>query len=412
MTLILKIVLLAYIYFVTEIFFYEIYPTLSHAKMGETIGGFTMKKFISITVALLLFTSGFAFSFATDTTTSQKITFDQIEATMLLSSSDMTLAKNTLDKADYDYRQVLKNIKDLEAQYNAIDLSQPGSWSTSSSLSSQLTTLRSTRDTLKSSLDTAKIKYDKQVQTNVSISQQQYIACLSANNNLIIAKNNLDSSEKSLLTLTNRLKMGFVSQNQYKIFYYQVVDARSSYIQQVTQSQILIEKLRNLLGISPLVNLEISEIPSFDFDVIDKLVYTDDLAKVMENSVSIRSAAINLDSIKKTSSSSYDPSKYKYSVIDAEILLSQTKTSVQEGFKDQYTALINSYSALKIQLRSLGDKRVGLTNAEARYKFGLVSKKVVSDLQTEIANLELTLINNQDSLYLSYQQYEASKLGY
>ncbi|MEI8216946.1 MAG: hypothetical protein WCF96_07585 [Eubacteriales bacterium] len=371
-----------------------------------------MKKFISITVALLLFTSGFAFSFATDTTTSQKITFDQIEATMLLSSSDMTLAKNTLDKADYDYRQVLKNIKDLEAQYNAIDLSQPGSWSTSSSLSSQLTTLRSTRDTLKSSLDTAKIKYDKQVQTNVSISQQQYIACLSANNNLIIAKNNLDSSEKSLLTLTNRLKMGFVSQNQYKIFYYQVVDARSSYIQQVTQSQILIEKLRNLLGISPLVNLEISEIPSFDFDVIDKLVYTDDLAKVMENSVSIRSAAINLDSIKKTSSSSYDPSKYKYSVIDAEILLSQTKTSVQEGFKDQYTALINSYSALKIQLRSLGDKRVGLTNAEARYKFGLVSKKVVSDLQTEIANLELTLINNQDSLYLSYQQYEASKLGY
>ena len=371
-----------------------------------------MKKLISITVALLLFTSSFAFSFAADTTSSQKITFDQIEAIMLLSSSDMTMAKNTLDKADYDYRQVLKSIKDLEAQYKAIDLSQPGSWATSSSLSSQLTTLRSTRDTLKSSLDTARIKYDKQVQTNVSMAKQQYIGCLSANNNLIISKNNLDSSEKLLLTLNARLKMGFVSQNQYNIFNNQVIDARTSYIQQVTQSQILLEKLQSLLGISPSVNIEISEIPTFDFSVIDKLVYADDLAKVMENSVSIRSAAINLDSIKKTSSSSYDPSKYKYSVVDAEILLSQTKASVQEGFKDQYTALINSYSALKIQIRNLDDKRVDLKNAEARFKFGLVSKKTVSDLKIEISNLELTLINNQDALYLSHQQYEGSKLGY
>ena len=380
--------------------------------MGNTFGGFTMKKLISITIALLLFTSSFAFSFAADTTSSQKITFDQIEAIMLLNSSDMTMAKNTLDKADYDYRQVLKNIKNMETQYNAIVLTDSASWATASSLSNQLTTLRSTRDTLKSSLDTAKIKYDKQVQSNVSIAKQQYIACLSANNNLIISKSNLDSSEKLLLTLKAKLKMGFVSQNQYNIFNNQVIDARASYIQQVTQSQILIEKLRNLLGISTLVNIEISEIPIFDFSVIDKLIYTDDLAKVMENSVSIRSAAINLASINKTSSSSYDPSKYQYSVIDAKILLSQTKTSVQEGFKDQYTALINSYNSLKIQVRNLNDKRVDLKNAEARYKFGLVSKRTVSDLQTEIANLELTLINNQDSLYLSYQQYEASKLGY
>jgi outer membrane protein TolC len=377
-----------------------------------------MKKILTITLAMLLIASSFAVSFAVESQTTQvainvqKIAFGDIETLMLKNSGTMTMAKNALDKADYDYRQAVKSINTLDTQYKAIDLSTSTGWSSASSLSSQLVSLRTTRDTLKYSLDNAKINYEKQVKSNVTSVQQQYIATLAAANNAKISDNNLAISERQLNVMAARLKLGFVSRNQYATLNNQVSDARISNIQVEDQSKILVEKLGNALGLSTSSAIELSPIATFDFSVIDKLVYSDDLTKVMENSVSIKDAINNLASMNNTSKRGYDTSKYQYSVKDLEILLAQTKTSTQEGFKDQYTALKTSYASYLIAIRDFADKRIDLKNAEARYKIGMVSLNEVSNLRTEIANLELKNSNSHDSLYLSYLQYEAKKLGY
>jgi outer membrane protein TolC len=377
-----------------------------------------MKKILIITLAILLIASSFAVSFAVESQTTQaatsvqKIAFGDIETLMLKNSGTMTMAKNALDKADYDYRQSLKSIDTLETQYNAIPLADSTDWATASSLSSQLVSLRTTRDTLKYSLDNAKINYEKQVKSNVTVVQQQYIATIAAANNAKISDNNLAISEKQLTIMAARLKLGFVSRNQYKTLNNQVSDARISNIQVEDQSNILVEKLGSALGLSTSSAIVLSPIATVDFSVIDKLVYSDDLTKVMENSVSIKDAVNNLASMNNTSKRSYDTSKYQYSVKDLEILLAQTKTSTQEGFKDQYTALKTSYASYLIAVRDLADKKIDLKYAEARYKLGMVSLNEVSNLKTEISNLELKNTNSHDSLYLSYLQYEAKKLGY
>ncbi len=377
-----------------------------------------MKKILIITLAILLIASSFAVSFAVESQTTQaatsvqKIAFGDIETLMLKNSGTMTMAKNALDKADYDYRQSLKSIDTLETQYNAIPLADSTDWATASSLSSQLVSLRTTRDTLKYSLDNAKINYEKQVKSNVTVVQQQYIATIAAANNAKISDNNLAISEKQLTIMAARLKLGFVSRNQYKTLNNQVSDARISNIQVEDQSNILVEKLGSALGLSTSSAIVLSPIATVDFSVIDKLIYSDDLTKVMENSVSIKDAVNNLASMNNTSKRSYDTSKYQYSVKDLEILLAQTKTSTQEGFKDQYTALKTSYASYLIAVRDLADKKIDLKYAEARYKLGMVSLNEVSNLKTEISNLELKNTNSHDSLYLSYLQYEAKKLGY
>jgi outer membrane protein TolC len=377
-----------------------------------------MKKILSITLALLLIASSFAVSFAVESQTTQaatnvqKLAFGDIETLMIKNSGTMTMAKNALDKADYDYRDAVKSINTLDTQYKAVDLSSSTGWSTASSLSSQLVSLRTTRDTLKYSLDNAKINYEKQVKSNVTVVQQQYIATLASANNAKISVNNLAISEKQLKVMAARLKLGFVSKNQYTTLNNQITDARLSNAQFAEQSNILVEKLENALGISTSSAIALSPIATFDFSVIDKLVYTDDLAKVMDNSVSIKDAVNNLASMKNTSKRSYDTSKYQYSVKDLEILLAQTKTSTQEGFKDQFTALKTSYASYLVALRDLADKKIDLKNAEARYKLGMVSLNEVNNLRTEVTNLELKNSNSHDSLYLSYLQYENKKLGY
>lgn len=377
-----------------------------------------MKKILTITLALLLIASSFAVSFAVESQTTQtatsiqKVAFADIETIMINNSGTMTMAKNALDQADYDYRQSLKSIDTLETQYNAIPLADSADWAQASSLSSQLVSLRTTRDTLKYSLDNAKINYEKQVKSNVTVVQQQYIATLASQNNVKISDNNLALSEKQLQVMAARLKLGFVAKNQYTTLNNQVADARLSNSQLEEQSKILEEKLANALGLSSTTAIAISPIATFDFSVIDKLVYTEDLAKVMENSVSIKAATNNFASIKNTSNRSYDTSKYQYSVKDLEIILAQTKTSTQEGFKDQFTALKSSYASYLIAVRDLTEKKIDLKNAEARYKFGMVSLNEVTNLRTEITNLELKNSNSHDSLYLSYLQYEAKKLGY
>jgi outer membrane protein TolC len=377
-----------------------------------------MKKILTITLAMLLIASSFAVSFAVESQTTQtatnvqKVAFGDIETLMIKNSGTMTMAKNALDKADYDYRQTVKSISTLDTQYNAIDLSTSTGWSSASSLSSQLVSLRTTRDTLKYSLDNAKINYEKQVKSNVTVVQQQYIATLASQNNVKISDNNLVISEKQLKVMAARLKYGFVAKNQYTTLSNQVADSRLANNQLEDQSKILVEKLGNALGLSTSSAIALSPIATFDFSVIDKLVYTDDLAKVMDNSVSIKDALNNLASIKNTSKRSYDTSKYQYSVKDLEIILDQTKTSTQEGFKDQFTALKSSYASYLIAVRDLADKKIDLKNAEARYKLGMVSQNEVTNLRTEITNLELKNSNSHDSLYLSYLQYEAKKLGY
>ena len=371
-----------------------------------------MKKLFSAFLILLLIISSSAISFAEVPGASTKIAFEDIEAIMLSNSIQMAVAKNAVDKAKLDYSNSKSDITETQAQYDALDPQSPSYWTSSLSLSNQLKALRSTGDSLKFALDSAEIRYNQQVKTFVIAAQKQYIGILLAEGTSLINENTIASLEKQLAAMNIRFLKGYASQKQLTTLSNQISDLKLSSNSQVEQTKALNSKLRSSLGLTTTAPLLLTPLLEFDYSAIEKIVYADDLAKVLENSITIKISQNSLDSINKTAKNSYNPSKFRYSIKDAELALSQTKTTAQESFQDQYNSLISSRNDLSISNRDLETKQKDLAIAKKKLALGLASSKSVADLANELTSLTIKNKAAKDNLYLDYIQYENSKLGY
>jgi hypothetical protein len=340
------------------------------------------------------------------------VTIGGIEAILVSGSTDMALAKNNLDQTDQDYRNQKSDLSALQKQYDAIDLTAAGGWSQAASLSSQLTTMRSSLTTSKYNLDAAKLRYDQQVRQAVLAAQQQFISASTAMAQSTISENNLISQEKQLSSMKLKLEKGFVSKKQYDAFVTQVTDLKKALVDLQNQSVLGLDKLRVTLGLKEGTLIKLVPETTFDFSQIPALDRVKDLQTMLDSSINIQTKRLSLESINKAKAASYDPSSFKYSILDAELLLKQTIDQEKLDFQDQFTSLQSSYAALNIQTTKLADKRAQLKTMELLQSYGFASKKQVDDLKTEVTNQELQIILDQHNLYLLENQYNAAKLGY
>ncbi len=379
-----------------------------------------MKKFIALILAAVLVLGSALPVMAAESSSSSstsnsgntiRLNLASIESIMLSSSSNMALAKNNLDKSNLTYSTALSDYNKVKKQYDAMPLTTPAEWATAKSLSDQLDALRNSLNSAKFNLDAAKLVYDQQVGQFVLAAQGQYLSYLSAQTQNQITLKSLSAQESQLAGLQARLKIGYISKKQVDTFATQVSDLKISLANQEEQTSILLNKLRSALGISEAATVTVDPVTSFDFSAIPLLVVADDLKAVLANSVSIKTAEISLQSINKLASGSYDPYKYRYDIIAAELALAQTREKVKLDFQDQYSALKTAYAALQTRITKLNVKNIELTGMQLKQKFGFASNKQVQDLQLEVNNQELQILLDRLNLSTSYLSYVSKKQG-
>ena len=272
----------------------------------------------------------------------------------------------------------------------------------------------------KADLKTARENYEKNIETNVSTAQSDYLTYLYDLSMKKINEDTVKSNEKAAQIYKLQYESGFISKNAYTDAIQANTSVNDSNASKDTEELDRI-KLCNTLGISPEENITFNTDINQDFQVISKIKYEDDLKQMLDNNIDIKDQN-NVISDLEDQESDYDNKDesdiYDYKLQSENNTLQQLINTKETTFMNQYNDLMKSYNAIQSSYDVILQKQKEYQVTQMQYNYGFISENGVDSkdsLDTVKSNLDnenATFIKNRNDCYLKYLQYIEMKEGY
>ena len=272
----------------------------------------------------------------------------------------------------------------------------------------------------KADLKTARENYEKNIETNVSTAQSDYLTYLYDLSMKKINEDTVKSNEKAAQIYKLQYESGFISKNAYTDAIQANTSVNDSNASKDTEELDRV-KLCNALGISPEENITFDTDINQNFEIIAKINYEDDLKKMLDNNIAIKDqndAISDLEDQESDYDNKDESDIYDYKLESENNTLQQLINTKETDFKDKYNALMKSYNEIKSSYDVILQKQKEYQVTQIQYEYGFISKNGAKD-SNALDTVKLTLdtanaafIKSRNACYLLYLQYIQMKEGY
>ena len=403
---------------------------------------------------LLTFMTVFSFShvkaYSADT---QTISFSNIKSIMIENSIDMKIADNELkdtkqelqkindDIEDLGYKgsSISSSIKDLEddietlekeidnlqEQLDSLDEDDDSYSTITNDLADKKATLTSKksdlsdledykekRTTAQRALKTAELTYNQTVENAVYKAQESYISCLSTISELQNKKDSLDYNEKKADIYKLQYESGFLSKKEYEDAVRDNTDSQNEITELENKQETALNNLKLTLGISQGEDITLSNDIEVDLNSVASINYKEDLKEMLNNSVDISVADLELQWAKDDDDDDDDDDYENYSLENKELTLDKQYTTLEISFKEKYNDLMTAYNSIKSSYDKLQQSQEDYGVLSKKYSFGFITKNELEKAKIDLDSTTSDFNTERNEFYLKYLDYTQMKEGY
>jgi outer membrane protein TolC len=273
-------------------------------------------------------------------------------------------------------------------------------------------TEKSTYETTMAAYKKAQTDYDQKVESVVHTAQQAYIDYLSNLYNTKLKEDTVKSNEKEEQVYKLQYENGFISKNKYTSVLQDNTTPANALQELKDTAELARIKLCNTLGISSEEKVTFNTDITQDFEIISKINYDDDLAKMLENNIGIKDQNTAIDDLKDAKDTYTNDDIYNYNVEKANDELKLLMNTAETDFKGQYDTLMSSYNTIKSSYDSFNTEKNTYSIMQTQCDYGFVSQKDVDDAKLTLDTNESALQTKKNALYVNYLNYLQMKEGY
>ena len=203
-----------------------------------------------------------------------------------------------------DVKEANEKISRLESKLNGEDTEN------SSEINSQLSSLKSAledyntltllqsyqqkRKTAQRNYKKTELNYRQTVEKAVYEAEKSYVQCLGTVSKIDNSKKKTESDEKKINIYKLQYESGFISKKEYEDAVRNNVDSKNDLIETETNQETALNNLKSALGIDIKEDISLSNDITKDLQEVTKINYEEDLDEMLENSINITIADLEL----------------------------------------------------------------------------------------------------------------------
>lgn len=354
-----------------------------------------------------------------------KVSLENIRDIMTENNLDIKILDNKLKIAKDDYdtakdeKETAEDAKtEAKTAYDNAVLANDGTDSAAKTKLGEaeiaLTTAEKNLSTYKDALKTARNNYDQGVEDKVYSAQQAYITYLSDLSKKTIAEDTKKQNEKKEQIYKLQYESGFISKNKYTSLLQGNTSTNDLSSANNTEELDRI-KLCNTLGISTEEKVIFNTDITTDFQVISKINYEDDLAKMLDNNLDIKvknDDISDLEDQEDTYDANDESDIYDYKLENTNMELQQLINNTKAEFKTSYNDLITSYNSVKSSYDVINQEQLEYKITQTKYDYGFISQNDLDAAKLTLDKDNADFINKRNQCYLKYLKYIEMKEGY
>lgn len=344
-----------------------------------------------------------------------KVSLENIRDIMTENNSDIKILDNKLKIAKETYDDDKANLKTKPTKEEYTDSTTGVYNSTGYDNALKLYNDAETAyENAKTALKSARDSYDKGVENQVYAAQQAYITYLYDLSKKTVSEDTKKQNEKKEQIYKLQYESGFISKNKY-----------TSLLQGNTSTNDLSSadntadldriKLCNALGIGTEEKVTFNTDITTDFQVISKINYEDDLAKMLDNNLDIKMKNDDISDL-EDEEDTYDANDqsdiYDYKLENVNMELQKLINDTKANFKTSYNDLMTSYNSVKSSYDVINQEQLEYKITQTKYDYGFISQNDLDAAKLTLDKDNAEFINKRNQCYLKYLKYIEMKEGY
>lgn len=320
-----------------------------------------------------------------------------------------------------DVKEANEKISRLESKLNGEDTEN------SAEINSQLSSLKSAledyntltllqsyqqkRKTAQRNYKKTELNYRQTVEKAVYEAEKSYVQCLGTVSKIDNSKKKTEYDEKKINIYKLQYESGFISKKEYEDAVRNNVDSKNDLIETETNQETALNNLKSALGIDIKEDISLSNDITKDLQEVTKINYEEDLDEMLENSINITIADLELQWAKDNDDDNDDDYE-NYSLENKALSLDKQYITSEIDFKQKYYNLMNAYNSIKSSYDKLQQSQEDYVTASRKYSYGFITKNELEKTEIELEEKMSDFNNERNEFYLKYLDYNQMKEGY
>ncbi len=330
----------------------------------------------------------------------------------LLNSKDLELTKLELQKSEVQYKQNKKAVRTAKEFYD-LDVNIPRTYEVTADDNVNRAMIKNGASLRQVELAWSIANWnlnrkENQIKYNV---EKAYFDLKRSEQELTIAKENLDLSNKQYEFGKLRLQVGLMSKQQVLGLELGLAQAQSGFDGASMAYELQKMSFKNTLGLTLATEIELTD--NIEVRVYEPIVLEESIKLALENNANLKTVEESYEIqqlVLKATSGRFPPATFRYreqaaEVAKAELNLINVKTAVEMGVRSSYLSLITAE-------KQISTFKLAVQQAEEALRIAQLSFELGQNTVTEVTQANINLMNAKKSLAVQIHAYNLALLDY